>query len=332
VTTKLIGILMFVAVSFAAQSDRSIISVNERASVDDGALWGAVVSGKASPYDYLLQSRGKDSVASHRAEAIGKIAPLEGPAGMMFIEVKPGQFTMGSSSPEIQQKWTISAPHLVRIERNFELGKHEVTRAQWEKVMGNPVPSDDQNPITDIRRDDIDNFLAVLNELKDGWVYRLPTEEEWEYSCRAGSTSEYFWGNSESTGSEFAWSDSRVHPVGQKRGNAWGLYDMIGNAVEFCQSWQGQPLRRQLRVYVDPAYQETARRVATQQAAATGAEVSIILSPGEMRMEASDPFNPGYRPTIYPLRGGGATCGYRSDVGSDLKDGTVGFRVARTRL
>jgi formylglycine-generating enzyme required for sulfatase activity len=99
------------------------------------------------------------------------------------------------------------------------------------------------NPVETVNWEDVQDFIRRLNEKEGHSRYRLPTEAEWEYAARAGSTSTYFFGDDESQLGDYAWyadnSGRTTHPVGQKRPNAWGLYDMIGNVWEWTQDWLG---------------------------------------------------------------------------------------------
>jgi formylglycine-generating enzyme required for sulfatase activity len=128
--------------------------------------------------------------------------------------------------------------HRVRISRAFEMGKYEVTQAQWQAVMGsNPSLFKGANlPVESASWNDAQQFIQKLNARNDGYIYRLPTEAEWEYACRASSTGDYA-GNLDA----MAWYDKnsggKTHPVGQKQPNDWGLHDMHGNVLEWCQDW-----------------------------------------------------------------------------------------------
>ena len=130
--------------------------------------------------------------------------------------------------------------HQVTISYSFYMGKYEVTQAQWQSVMGNnPSYFKDCGgncPVEQVSWDDAQNFISKLNETGDGFRYRLPTEAEWEYACRAGTTGDYA-GNP----SDIAWyinnSGKRTHEVGQKQSNGWGLFDMHGDVWEWCQDW-----------------------------------------------------------------------------------------------
>jgi len=131
----------------------------------------------------------------------------------------------------------------------FELGVYEVTQEQYEQVMGtNPSKSKGpQNPVENVSWDDAVEFCRKLSERPEeklaGYVYRLPTEAEWEYACRAGTTTRYSCGDSNSKLGDYASYDetsgNTTHPVGGKKPNPFGLYDMHGNVFEWCQDWHG---------------------------------------------------------------------------------------------
>ena len=154
---------------------------------------------------------------------------------MHLVEIPPGSFCMGSTDGSADEK----PVHQVTINYSFYLGKYEVTQAQWQAVMGsNPSTFKDcaNCPVEQVSWDDAQNFINKLNEGNDGFRYRLPTEAEWEYACRAGTTGDYA-GNL----SEMAWysdnSGNETHLFGGKRPNDWGLADMHGNVWEWCQDW-----------------------------------------------------------------------------------------------
>ncbi|MEW6745334.1 MAG: formylglycine-generating enzyme family protein [Planctomycetota bacterium] len=138
--------------------------------------------------------------------------------------------------------------HEVTLSRGFWLGRYEVTQAQWEAVMGaNPsyYPGS-QRPVETIGWGDVEDYLLIRNASSSGGTYRLPTEAEWEYACRAGTTTRYYWGDDADLTAieDYAWftdnSNEETHPVGEKLPNAWGLYDMTGNVDEWCQDWYGE--------------------------------------------------------------------------------------------
>lgn len=180
--------------------------------------------------------------------------------GMQFVRVPAGKFVMGSPEKE-QFRNQDETPHLVKLSRAFLIQETEVTQAQWKAVMGsNPsffVDCGDNCPVERVSWNDVTRFLEALNKRGEG-RYRLPTEAEWEYACRAGSKGAYNWGDepdctkgmfNNNPRRGFARCLREVLAKGLKAGspapvrsyppNQLGLYDMHGNVWEWCQDWYG---------------------------------------------------------------------------------------------
>jgi len=164
---------------------------------------------------------------------------LAGGVKMEFVLIRPGSFMMGSEKGDADEK----PVHKVTIAKPLYMGKYEVTQEQWQAVMGSN-PSElkgPKNPVERVSWNDCQEFLKKINERFPAMGFRLPTEAEWEYACRAGSATEYCFGDDEAGLGDYAWhgrnSGLETHPVGEKKPNAWGLYDMHGNVAEWCQDW-----------------------------------------------------------------------------------------------
>ena len=171
---------------------------------------------------------------------------LPGGGEMEFVWIGPGTFMMGSPESE-EGRWSREGPlHEVEISEGFWLGKYEVTQGEWESVMGsNPSyhTGDSRRPVEQVSWYDVQAFIALLNYAAGEAVYRLPTEAEWEYACRAGTSTRYGYQVSDPNPrlDDYAWYDCNdgcdTKVVGQKKANDWGLYDMHGNVSEWVQDW-----------------------------------------------------------------------------------------------
>ena len=180
-----------------------------------------------------------------------------------MIEIPAGKFTMGSPEGEKDHQKD-EAQVTVTLTKPFGLGKYEVTQGQFKKVMDTEpwngedfVKADKDFPATYVDWDDATEFCQKLTaternagKLKAGEEYRLPTEAEWEYACRAETTTAFSFGNDESKLGEYAWFNGNAktpaaqyaHKVGMKKPNPWGLHDMHGNVFEWCSDWDGNSL------------------------------------------------------------------------------------------
>jgi formylglycine-generating enzyme required for sulfatase activity len=171
--------------------------------------------------------------------------------GLRMIPLEPGKFLMGSPADEPGRSEDETL-HEVTIEVGFSLGATEVTQDQYKKLTGtNPSEfRDEYRPVENVSWDDAAAFCRKLTEneraagnLPEGMAYRLPTEAEWEYACRAGGSKAYSHGDDEATLAEHAWhrgnSGNTSHPVGARKPNALGFHDMHGNVWEWCRDPYG---------------------------------------------------------------------------------------------
>lgn len=220
--------------------------------------------------DFCLKYRGLPQ-ALRAGQKLPGLPPLVNSIGMKLAPIPPGSFLMGSPPQEPGRREDEGPQHEVEITRPFYLGVHEVTVGQFkafiqetryqtdaEKGGGafvrtpdgkwandpkanwrNPgFDQTDEHPVVCVSWNDAQAFCHWLSA-KEGKTYALPTEAQWEYSARAGSPSKFGFGDNDKELTEYAWyyvnSDYKTYPAGQKKPNAWGLYDMLGNAWEWCQ-------------------------------------------------------------------------------------------------
>ena len=208
---------------------------------------------------------------------------------------------MGTESTDYSWLEHSRPVHRVSVS-TFYMGKYEVTQAQWRAVMGSDPShfTGDNRPVEQVNWDDAKAFCAALGAMT-GYAIRLPSESEWEYACRAGTTTEYYFGNDELLLGDYAWysgnSGSETHPVGQKTPNAWGLYDVSGNVSEWCE---------------DPWHDNYEGAPTDGSVWATGGDSNIrILRGGAWWADA------GHSRSAYHYRGGASTRGH-----------SLGLRVA----
>jgi formylglycine-generating enzyme required for sulfatase activity len=226
-----------------------------------------------APFDAAQARKHQEAWAKH----LGVPVEITNSIGMKLILIPPGEFMMGSTQEEVDrllkeakeknyEQWykdrlpSEGPQHRVRITKSFYLGVTEVTQEQYQRVVGtNPsefsaagggkdvVAGQDTKrlPVEMVSWDEANEFCEKLSamprERATGRAYRLPTEAQWEYACRAGTTTKWFCGDDERALGDYAWyianSDGRTHPVGEKKPTAWGLCDMHGNVWAWCQDW-----------------------------------------------------------------------------------------------
>jgi formylglycine-generating enzyme required for sulfatase activity len=245
-------------------------------------------------------------------DALAKLGPApepkSGPAGltldlgkgvtMKLVLIRPGKFMMGSPDSEPGRASDEGPQHEVTISKPLYMGATEVTQAQYEAVMGtNPSKfKGPTNPVEMVSWDEAAEFCRRLSE-KTRKTFRLPTEAEWEYAYRAGSKTRFPFGDSESALGDYAWygsnSGGKTNPVAQKKPNAWGLYDVLGNVWEWCADWFG-------------SYSSGA---STDPQGASSGGLRVVRS-GSWRNGDAERFRCAYRTNFAPVRRS-EDCGFR---------------------
>jgi formylglycine-generating enzyme required for sulfatase activity/outer membrane protein assembly factor BamB len=202
------------------------------------------------------RSRVLDLEAPRYPQRFYRVATFFKPVtNMALVYIKPGTFLMGSPSTEQDRSVNEGPQTQVTLTKGFWMGKYEVTQSEYLAVMGsNPsaIKRDPNCPVETVTWFNATNYCARLTQRERGAgriptnsVYRLPTEAEWEYACRAGTSTRFSYGDDPryTNLKNYAWyydiSGHTTHPVGQKLPNPWGLYDMHGNVWEWCQDWYG---------------------------------------------------------------------------------------------
>jgi len=163
-----------------------------------------------------------------------------------MVKIPAGSFKMGSQA-DLKGRGSDETFRAVTISKDFYMGKYEVTQGQWTRIMKfNPsrFNNGDDYPVETVSWDECREFIEKLNKALEAapamsplaGKFRMPTEAEWEYACRAGSATAFYWGDT--FADDYCWCDCNsgetTHPTGRKKPNAWGLYDMSGNVFECC--------------------------------------------------------------------------------------------------
>ncbi|MDD2715762.1 MAG: SUMF1/EgtB/PvdO family nonheme iron enzyme [Candidatus Wallbacteria bacterium] len=238
----------------------------------DGSFYGTsetnskLISGLTAGTSYSMEvsavdAAGKGLKSTALNITTNKILNLTGEVSMEFVWIPAGSFAMGSPTSETDSCGDERPQHTVNINHGYWLGKYEITQSQWQAVRGsNPsyfqgtsFPNSGNRPVEQVSWTDCQTLITLLNSKGSG-TFRLPTEAEWEYACRAGTASAYYWGGTLSM--NYGWIDdnssSQTHDVGLKLPNAWGLYDMIGNILEWCNDWYGDNYKDMPEIVDDP--------------------------------------------------------------------------------
>jgi formylglycine-generating enzyme required for sulfatase activity len=199
-----------------------------------------------APFTEIKAKEAQKTVAKKLIKEVEEKINLGNGVSLDMVLIPAGKFKMGSPAAEPGQQ-SNEIQHEVALTNPFYLGKYEVSQDQWESVMGNNPSSKMKGakfPVTDVSWNDCQEFIKKLNTKTNG-NYRLPTEAEWEYACRAGTTTAY------SIGDKLTESDANILDVTSIKGgtgikkvgiykpNGFGLYDMHGNVWEWCADWYG---------------------------------------------------------------------------------------------
>jgi formylglycine-generating enzyme required for sulfatase activity len=275
-----------------------------------------------APFDATTAKQHQAAWAKHLGVPVLQANSIE----MRFALIPPGEFDMGSPKEEVGQlleyakargapSWyndrvPAEAPrHRVRITRAFYLGVCEVTQAEYERVMGNnpsQCAGEATRPVEQVTWGDAAEFCRKLGELREERalraVYRLPTEAEWEYACRAGTTTRFNFGEDEAGLGEHAWragnAQKQTQPVGRKLPNSFGLADMHGNVWEWCADWHAMDF--------------------------------YAKSPADDPVGPSSGLQRVFRGGSYLMSGGSHfRCAYRNSNSPGRRGPDLGFRVAR---
>ena len=240
-----------------------------KAALPDCVIYRSGPQTAVAPFNAEKAKQHQQAWADQLGLPVERTIELPGDERLTMMLIPPGEFSMGSTAEEQTRfleevkgfnpaNYQIyesrlseyeSPQHRVRITTPFYLGKYEVTQAQWEAVTGDRLASfldDSAHPVLGVSWDDAQAFIGKLNNnrIAPQTKFVLPTEAQWEYACRAGSTTPWHGADSLDALQEYSWfaanSEDVPHPVGKLRANGFGLHDMHGNTTEWCADWYGQ--------------------------------------------------------------------------------------------
>jgi hypothetical protein len=225
----------------------------------------SAVDQKKNPLDFFSNNK-KNSIPVFDPKRLPVSTPVESlvkifdGTEMVFCWVPPGEFTMGSPVGEVGRGDNEDQTR-VKITRGFWLGKTEVTQAQWMAVMkSNPSAAlEGDHPVEGVSWHDCQEFIAKLLAPGTGWKFALPTEAQWEYACRAGTSTPQP-GNLDDMAWHLQNSNSKLRAVGKKKANDWGLHDMLGNVFEWCRDGYQKQLPSGTNPYFKSSEIERVRR------------------------------------------------------------------------
>ena len=206
---------------------------------DPTAVIPATVNLLVAPFIEAKAKEAQKEVAKSLKKEVEEKEDLGKKVKLEMVLVPAGKFKMGSPESE-KGRSKAETLHEVTLTKPFYMGKYEVTQEQWEAVMGNnpSIRKGAKLPVTNVSWEDCQDFIKKLNAKTNGG-YRLPTEAEWEYACRAGTTTAYSFGD-KITPKDANYDDSKIGKpavTGSYKPNAFGLYDMHGNVSEWCEDW-----------------------------------------------------------------------------------------------
>jgi formylglycine-generating enzyme len=248
----------FVNVSTLAGINSIVLSTHSMITLRHSILWAALallLSGQSE--GQVDSSASRSSAAAPRTSIIGtKAGDAREVAGLELCWCPPGRFRMGSA-PDEPGRRSDEGPVEVTLSRGFWIGKYEVTQAQWRRLMGEVsgelvAGKGDNVSVYWTSFIEAEEFcrrltVAAADELPPGWEFRLPTEAQWEYACRAGTTTAFAFGDALTKaqanfgrpfrGAPRGFPDGSATPVGAYPPNAWGIHDMHGNQWEWCRDY-----------------------------------------------------------------------------------------------